>query len=294
MTQAGASPMLKSSRHAIHLTGDLREPARALQKYAFVTTYRKQTDRMRSFVGEADSSRERLDLVVQAFRQLLAAHGFRDMLIAEGLAVMPAALVDRIAGKQPMPRAMDEQSLTSSQHLVGGVCSEVLDLLCDCVVPPKMFGLLRQVVPRRQVEIARLMIALERVKLNTARVFIILTPRSQLADPSRPQQQFVGIESAQLAAMETELTALSTRFQSAAERNGTWNLELVAARGYIYQLLESAKLVRYLAKHFPQRLAEFQTLLDFSTHIDPLVRRRKRPGKKANKASCAAPTHPAR
>ncbi|MBZ9966609.1 hypothetical protein LB561_28065 [Mesorhizobium sp. B292B1B] len=42
------------------------------------------------------------------------------------------------------------------------------------------------------------------MKLNTARDFIILTPQSLRADPSRPRQQFPGIDAVQLATMEAE------------------------------------------------------------------------------------------
>lgn len=270
---------LKSSRHAIHLTGGLCEPAGPLHKYVFLRSLKKQNEEMRAFILEAGEARERLEVAEEAFRELLAVDVFRGLLTTESLAVLPQALMDRIAGKHPenriAPPGLDFDKM--GRRLPGGICPEVLDLLSDCVVPLKMFGLLRQVVPDRQVEIAKLMIALRKVKLNTARVFIILTPQSQLTDPSRPRQQYPGIEAVQLAAMESELADLSSRFQRAAEWSGIWNLELVAARGYILRVMESAKVVRYLAQHFPQRLGQFQTILDFSTHIDPSMRRRRRP-----------------
>ncbi|MDG4897504.1 hypothetical protein P9272_28560 [Mesorhizobium sp. WSM4976] len=51
----------------------------------------------------------------------------------------------------------------------------------------------------------------------------------------------------QLTTMESELADLSRKFRQAEEQGGIWNLELIAAKGYILQLLESAKVVRYLA-----------------------------------------------
>jgi hypothetical protein len=280
MTQAEASYILKSSRYAIHLTGGLCEPAGPLHKYVFLRSLKKQNDEMRSFILDVGAARERLEVVVEAFRELLAKDVFRDLLTTERLSVLPQPLLDRIAGKHPEKRAapagLDNFDLTN-RPLLGGICPEVLDLLSDCVVPLKMFGLLRQAVPNRQVEIAKLMIALGRMKLTTARVFIVLTPPSQLADSSRSRQEFPGIEALQLATMETELADLSSRFQQAEEQSGIWNLELVAARGYILQLMESAKVVRYLAQYFPQHLSEFSTVLDFSVHVAPSMRRRKRP-----------------
>ncbi|MDX8538601.1 plasmid partitioning protein RepB C-terminal domain-containing protein [Mesorhizobium abyssinicae] len=263
MTQAEASPNLKSSRHAIHLTGDLREPAGALKKYPFVTTYRMLTDRMRCFTGEANVSRERLEIVVQTFRQLLAVDVFRDLLRSEGFVIMPATLADRIVGlTAPIAEAKPNQTEATSKQLIGGVCAEVLELLQDCVVPPKMFGLLRQVVPSRQIEIAQLMVALGRVKLNTARVLIALSPESQLADPSTPRRQFSGIDAARSTAMAIEFAELSQEFRNAAERWGSSSLELVAARGYINRLMDSPKVVRYLAHRFPEKFAAFQQGLE--------------------------------
>jgi len=278
--------ILNSSRHAIYLTGGLCEPAGPLRKYVFLRILKKQNEEMRAFIFEADEARERLEVAEEAFRELLAVDIFRVLLTTESLGVLPQALINRIEGKHPQnrtaPAGLDNFDKVD-QRPAGGICPEVLDLLSDCVVPLKTFGLLRQVVPDRQVEIAKLMIALRRVKLNTARVFIILTPQSQLTDTSRSRQQFPGIDAVQLAAMESELADLSSRFQRAAEQSGTWNLELVAARGYILRLMESAKVVRYLALHFPPHLAGFQTLLDFSMHVDPSMRRRKRPGPKLKK-----------
>ncbi|CDX55934.1 conserved hypothetical protein [Mesorhizobium plurifarium] len=278
--------ILKSSRQAIHLTGGLCEPAGPLHKYVFLRSLKKQNEEMRAFIVEAGDARERLEVAVEAFRELLAMDVFRDLLTTERLGVLPQPLLDRIANTHPEDRiapAELDNFESMNPGLIGGICPEVLDLLIDCVVPLKMFGLLRQVVPDRQVEIAKLMLALRRVKLNTARVFIILTPQSQLTDTSKLRQQFPGIEAVQLAAMESELADLSSRFQRAAEQSGIWNLELVAARGYIRRLMESAKVVRYLALHFPPHLKGFQTLLDFSMHVDPSMRRRKRPGPKLKK-----------
>ncbi|RUU04274.1 hypothetical protein EOD23_16925 [Mesorhizobium sp. USDA-HM6] len=260
MTQA--APILKSSRHAIHLTGDLREPAGPLHKYVFLRTCKNLNARMRCFIGEANGSREQLESVVEALRQLLALDVFRDLLKAEGFTAMPAVLADRISGRPVSVAGTRLNESDTSRQLVGGICPEVLDLVQDCVTPPKMFGVLRQVVPSRQIEIVEIMIALERVKLNTARVFIALTPQSQLTDPSTLRKQFAGISSEQFATMETEFAALSRAFQNAAERHGPCSLALVAARGYLDRIMGNARVVRYLAYNFPERFAEFQSILE--------------------------------
>ncbi|MDX8500615.1 plasmid partitioning protein RepB C-terminal domain-containing protein [Mesorhizobium sp. VK4C] len=257
-----ASPILKSSRHAIHLTGDLREPAGPLYKYRFLVTYKKLSARMRCFIGEANASRERLESVVEALRQLLALEIFRDLLKAEGFTVIPGMLADGIAGRTVSVPGTKPNQREPSRQLIGGICPEVLDLLQDCVAPPKMFGLLRQVLPSRQIEMVEVMIALERVKLDTARVFIALTPQSQFAGPSTPRKQFAGIDAAQFAAMAANFAELSRAFQHAAGHHGPCSLALVAARGYLDRLMENARVVRYLALNCPEQLADFQTVLE--------------------------------
>ncbi|RRH96723.1 hypothetical protein EH240_22395 [Mesorhizobium tamadayense] len=62
--------------------------------------------------------------------------------------------------------------------------------------------------------------------------------------------------------MEAEFAELSSGFRNAAGSSGTWNLELVAARGYLDRLMGNVRVVRYLENHFPQRFAEFQSIFD--------------------------------
>ncbi|MBZ9870263.1 hypothetical protein LB542_05220 [Mesorhizobium sp. BR1-1-9] len=75
--------------------------------------------------------------------------------------------MDRVDGKyfeyRTAPAKPDHFDLMN-RGLPGGICPAALDLLSDCAVLFKIFGLLRQVVP---VEIAKQMIALGSVKLRT-------------------------------------------------------------------------------------------------------------------------------
>ncbi|RWO40098.1 MAG: hypothetical protein EOS12_27090 [Mesorhizobium sp.] len=264
MTGTKTDRILKNSRHAIHLM-DLHEPKEPLHSYVLLRTYRHQCERMQHFIGESNTTRQHLDLAIGDLRQLMALDAFRALLQSEGFATIPEPLAKRIWGnRESTPDARDnqDQALAASPQLVAGICVEAIDLLEDCSVNPKIFALLRRVVPSRQVEIAKLMIALDRVKFNCAKVFIALTPRSKLADPSLPRQQFSGVTSSQLDAMETDLADLSQKFLITSESLGSWGLELVAVRGYLNRMMDSPKIVRYLAHHFPKQLAQFQDVLE--------------------------------
>ncbi|KUM24132.1 hypothetical protein AU467_06795 [Mesorhizobium loti] len=265
MTRTEVDRILEGSRHAIHLADDLPEPHKPLHPYVFLRTYGRQCERMRRFVDKANASRERLQGTVKALHKLMAVDAFRALLKAEGFATMPGILAQGTLGDQsgtPGAWKRPGHTIAAGQELVIGICTEAVDLLEDCGVHPKIFGLLRKVVPSRQVEITQLMIALDRVKVHCAKVFVALTPQSQLAEPSIPRKQFAGIDAEQLAAMETEFAELSEEFLNAAKSHGARALELVAAQAYLDRLMENPRVVRFLARKFPERVVELQKLLD--------------------------------
>ena len=251
---------LKNPRPAIHLTDDLPEPQNQPHAYVLMRTFNLQCERMRNFISDANADRDSLKSSVGALRQLMAVEAFRALLNAEGFATMPATLAARGLGERlnAWPHERPKHASAASPQLVGGICQEALDLLADCSVKPKIFGLLRQVLPIRQVDVVKLMIALDRVKVNVAKMLIALTPQSQLIEPSSLGKPFAGIDAAQLAAMEAEFAVMSHEFGSVADAHGARTLKLVAARGYIVRLLENVRVIMYLARNQPKLLAELQ------------------------------------
>jgi ParB family chromosome partitioning protein len=64
--------------------------------YSLVRTYQKEVDRQRKMVLKAEHAHQRLLLVVQGMKRLLADDNFVNLLRAEGLDTLPAYLSDRI------------------------------------------------------------------------------------------------------------------------------------------------------------------------------------------------------
>ncbi|MGX9182462.1 plasmid partitioning protein RepB C-terminal domain-containing protein, partial [Mesorhizobium sp. BHbdii] len=144
---------------------------------------------MRRFIRETQAMRERVETIIQVLRQLMAVETFKAVLKAEGLVTMPAEVAERISGGLGlMAQEKWNQDVMPSEPLVAGICPEAIEILEDSAVHPKIFGLLKKVTPSRQVEAANLMVALDRVTFVSARVIIALTPQSQLADNSIPEQ----------------------------------------------------------------------------------------------------------
>ncbi|RUV44629.1 MULTISPECIES: plasmid partitioning protein RepB C-terminal domain-containing protein [unclassified Mesorhizobium] len=264
VTKAELRRFVENNRHATRLTSNLQAPQNPLRGPAFLRTYKRQFDRMQDFIREAAAVRHQLEVVVNATGQILANASFRALLQAHGLGTLPWILAQSSArGTEFHEDQQGPLSVAAEPQLVGGVCLEALDLLNDFGAPLKIFPLLREVVPSRQVEIVRLMIALDRVQFRVARVLIALTPRSQLTDPCAPRKQYEGISPSQLAAMETDLAKVSREYLSAASTHGATVLNLVAVTSYFDRLLNNPKLVRFMARNFAGHLEVYQELLDF-------------------------------
>lgn len=224
-------------------------------------TYDAECRRKRAFIEESQELEQRLDNIAVAVRLMTRDRQFRMLLASEGLATMPIALAKRIQGSPPAQDLPQPAFVVSAPLLpTGEVCPEVLDLLEDCTGPAKLFALLRLVVPARQIEIARLMVAMERVRFNYVKMLVALTPRPLLVKDIDPRKQIAGLSEDQLVEMEPELAKLSLAFLSAVERRGPASLELVAASRYFDRLMDNSKVVRYLARNFPGHFEEFHSV----------------------------------
>jgi len=65
--------------------------------------------------------------------------------------------------------------------------------------------------------------------------------------------------------MERESVNLEWEFRIAEKSYGTDHLDLVLINGYLRKLIGNARLVRYLAQHHREILAEFQKLTEMET-----------------------------
>ncbi|MES0023133.1 MULTISPECIES: plasmid partitioning protein RepB C-terminal domain-containing protein [unclassified Mesorhizobium] len=259
--------LVQTNRHASRLTDDLQGPLNPLLGPAFLQTYKRKSDDMQDFIKEAGAVHQQMESAVTALHEILRDAEFRALLQADGFATLPSMLTQRAPCGEADAGAAEKQPNTfppsTEPQLIGGICVEVLELMKDFGAPLKIFALLREAVPSRQIEIVRLMIALDSVQFRSARVLIALTPLSLLTSPSADRKQFDGISPSQMASMETDLAKVSRDYLNAANTYGARMLNLIAATSYFDRLLNSPKMVRYLARNFGGQLEVFQKLLDF-------------------------------
>jgi len=271
--EAAYRALLNSShRHARNITVD--QPGSKVKLFApkLLATYEAECKRMSDFIREAEKSERRLNRIVEALRLMMSDKQFRTLLMSEGLVTLPTSLALRLERTAPQPDTPSPLSerlcyTSESQQAISGVCPEVLDVLQDYPVKVKIFGLLRKVHPARQVEIARLMIAMDRIRFTYAKMLVGLTPKSLLAEGFHPAT-IVNLTEDQICDMEPELSRLTRTFLDALERRGPASLELVVASRYLDHLMDNSRVVRYLARAFPGHFEEFHKLsMPVGTHF---------------------------
>lgn len=151
-------------------------------------------------------------------------------------------------------------SIRHKRRLLAGICKEAAELLKDKHVPINAFSDIRRMKPLRQIQVAELMVAMNRYTIAYARSLLLATPADQLVQPLRRQPS--GLTPDQLEKMEAEAESLQRDFKAIEQDYGADHLDLVLASGFVGRLLGNARVVRHLAKRHPEILAEFQKIAD--------------------------------
>jgi hypothetical protein len=247
-------------RHAGALASDQMRPKMRRSTPEFLKIYDTERTRKRAFIAEVEELEHRLDRIVVTVRLITGDRRFRALLASEGLATMPNTLGLRISGFPPARTSSQPISGEANPISAGEICPEVLSLLRDCTGPAGLFALLRVVLPVRQIEIARLMIARGPVSVNYVKMLVALTPPSFLVKDIHPQPELASLSKDRRAEMVSELAEINRAFLNALDRRGPLSLELITASRYFGRLMDNSKVVRYLARNFPGRFEEFHNL----------------------------------
>lgn len=151
-------------------------------------------------------------------------------------------------------------NIRAKRNLLVGICPEAAHLLRDKHIALNTFAELRRLKPMRQIEAADLMIAMNRYSISYARSLVAATPDDQIVEGRRKASH--GLSDDQIALMERESANLDREFKMIEQSYGADHLDLVLATGYLARLLSNVQIVRYLAQHHSEILAEFQKIAD--------------------------------
>ena len=155
---------------------------------------------------------------------------------------------------------LSPQTIKQKFRLLNGICAEAISLLGDTDCPANVFHHLRQMKPLRQIEAAELMIGNKNLSVLLAKALLAATPSDQLAVPRKNQPDQISAES--IARLERELAALQMQIKTVEEDYGPDVLHLTVIKGYLTKLLANAAVVRWLARHQPEFLKEFQSIAE--------------------------------
>jgi ParB-like chromosome segregation protein Spo0J len=171
--------------------------------------------------------------------------------------------VERGVPEERIAKALnvDVASIVRKRRLLEGICSEVGEILKDKHIAIQTFSELKKLIPLRQIEAAELMVAMNKYTVSYAKSLVAATPQAQLVEADKPKR-VGGLSEEQIALMERESVNLEREFKIAEKSYGTDHLDLVLANGYLSKLLGNARVVRYLAQHHSDILAEFQKLAE--------------------------------
>ncbi|WP_197083588.1 plasmid partitioning protein RepB C-terminal domain-containing protein [Burkholderia sp. MSHR3999] len=139
-------------------------------------------------------------------------------------------------------------------------------MLADKRVPGRVFSILRQMKPFRQIDVAHAMNNLENHSGKFALAMLETTPDDQLVDGPKERKATSGTVEA-IQRLERELAALQADTKAIEENYGPDSLKLVVIKSYVVSLLDNARLVRWLAQFRPDYLKQLQTIAEVKTLI---------------------------
>lgn len=150
--------------------------------------------------------------------------------------------------------------IRAKQKMLIGICPEVVDLLRDRHVPINVFRELRFMKTVRQIEAAQAMITMNRYSLAYAKSLLAATPADQMVEGKKRRRR--GLSRAQIETVRRETCNLDRELRLVEQDYGVDQLDLVLATGFVTRLLGNVRVVRHLAHHHSDILAEFQKIAE--------------------------------
>lgn len=151
---------------------------------------------------------------------------------------------------------LSEETVRQRFRLLNGICEEAAGLLADAPCPAKVFSVLRQMKAVRQIEAAELMLGNRNFSIQFANAMLAATPPPLLA--TQPTIPVAPGTAESVARIERELAALQMQTSAVEDSYGPDVLHLTIVKGLLGKWLGNASVVRWLAKHRPEYLREFQ------------------------------------
>ena len=155
------------------------------------------------------------------------------------------------------------ETIRKKFKLLQGICEEVAELLADTNCPQTTFDVRRRMKPVRQIEAAELMLGNRDFTAVFAKALLLTTPLEQLVAPNSRANKAAGV--GQATGIERELATLQSRAKILEDSYSDDLMVLTVTKGYLTTLLGNASIVRWLTKHHPEYLKEFERIVDMES-----------------------------
>jgi len=177
--------------------------------------------------------------------------------------------IDSGVPREDLARVLDlgVASIDRKSKLLEGICTEVVDLLKDKVMPANVFMVLKRMMPMRQIVAAEMMNRTGRHSHSFARSILIGSKPEELIDPVK-SKKMKGLSDDDIAQMEAEMASLQSQYQILDETYGDNTVDLMLMQGYLRKLLENASIVKFISKKRPDYLSELQKIAEMKSLKD--------------------------
>ena len=171
-------------------------------------------------------------------------------------------VIDRGVSPERLAKALsvNVSQIVKKMSLLDGICPEAAELLGDRQFSPELVRALRKMKPTRQVECVELMVAANNVSVAYAEALLVATPAARLVGEKKPRK-LSGVSPEQMARMEREMSNLQAQYKLVEQTYGQDVLNLVLAKGYLAKLLENESARQYVARHHPDLMVEFESII---------------------------------
>ncbi|OHU98953.1 chromosome partitioning protein ParB [Ralstonia solanacearum] len=161
------------------------------------------------------------------------------------------------------------KAIRSRFKMLGGICEEAITLLAEKPVPRGVFPILRQMKPFRQIDVANTMISLGNYSIKFAIAMLETTASDQLAERRR-KMPVQNAPTEVIQRLERELAALQADTRLLEDNYGPDNLKLAVIKAYVANLLNNARVVRWLARSHADYLQQLQCVAEIKSLPDAL------------------------
>ncbi len=152
------------------------------------------------------------------------------------------------------------QDIWRQQRMLDGICPEVVEMLKDKVISPRIFDILRKMKPLRQIKVTDLMMASATFTAAYAKSMLAATRQDELVRPNH-SRALKDVTPEQIARMQREMESLQAEMGQIEDSYGNDVLHLVIARGYLAKLVNNAEIARYLKERHSEILEEFRSIV---------------------------------